>query len=95
MRRVDIAPVRSRSADIEIRADVAAFGARPNGSKAMPRNSLTRRLLRHLLLVSLAGCFLAVFSRGWDEWDEGKEPQPQPAPTPEPAQPARKGKTRG
>ncbi len=60
----------------------------------MPRNSLTRRLLRHLLLVSLAGCFLAVFSRGWDEWDEGKEPQPQPAPTPEPAQPARKGKTR-
>jgi hypothetical protein len=60
----------------------------------MPRNSLTRRLLRHLFLVSLAGCFLAVFSRGWDEWDGGKEPEPQPAPKPQPAQPARKGNTR-
>ncbi len=31
----------------------------------MPR-SLTKRLLRHLFLVSLASCLLAVFSRGWD-----------------------------
>jgi len=57
----------------------------------MPR-SLTRRLLRHLFLVSLASCLLAVFSRGWDEWDEKAnqepetklEPQKQ-APTTEPA----------
>ena len=59
----------------------------------MPRrNSLTRRLLRHLFLVSLASCLLAVFSRGWDEWDEDEGPKPQkPAPT---AGPARKGTTR-
>jgi hypothetical protein len=57
----------------------------------MPR-SLTRRLLRHLFLVSLASCVLAVFSRGWDEWDEKKaepEPEPQQAPPTEPV-PARK-----
>ncbi|HUK95842.1 MAG TPA: hypothetical protein VLU96_12440 [Gaiellaceae bacterium] len=64
----------------------------------MPRNSLTRRLVRHLFLVSLAGCFLAVFSRGWDEWDGGKDPDSQPLPAPKPtpqsAQPARKGKAR-
>ena len=61
----------------------------------MPRrNSLTRRLLRHLFLVSLAGCLLAVFSRGWDEWDEDEEPKPQkPAPSAG-VEPARKGKTR-
>jgi hypothetical protein len=54
----------------------------------MPR-SLTRRLIRHLFLVSLASCLLAVFSRGWDEWDEKARPEPelepQPAPTAEPA----------
>jgi hypothetical protein len=45
----------------------------------MPR-SLTRRLLRHLFLVSLASCMLAVFSRGWDEWDEKAKPEPEPEP---------------
>ena len=57
----------------------------------MPR-SLTRRLLRHLFLVSLASCMLAVFSRGWDEWDRAKaEPEPQPEPQQVPAaEPARK-----
>jgi hypothetical protein len=57
----------------------------------MPR-SLTRRLLRHLFLVSLASCMLAVFSRGWDEWDEKARPEPEPQPqqqTPVP-EPARK-----
>jgi hypothetical protein len=46
----------------------------------MPRRkSLIRRLLHHLLLVSLARTILTVLGRGraWDEWDEGKvEPQP-------------------
>ena len=59
----------------------------------MPR-SLTRRLLRHLFLVSLASCMLAVFSRGWDEWDEKAkpelEPEPQQASVPVEAAPARK-----
>ena len=59
----------------------------------MPRrNSLTRRLLRHLFLISLASCLLAVFGRGWDEWDEDEEPKPQkPAPN---AEPVRKSKGR-
>ena len=60
----------------------------------MPRrNSLTRRLLRHLLLVSLASCVLAVFGRGWDEWDERAKPEPEPVPEPQQApaaEPARK-----
>ena len=57
----------------------------------MPR-SLTRRLLRHLFLVSLASCMLAVFSRGWDEWDEKAtaEPEPQPQQAPPASEPARK-----
>ena len=58
----------------------------------MPR-SLTKRLLRHLFLVSLASCLLAVFSRGWDEWDERAKPEPEPAPEPQQAPapaPARK-----
>ena len=57
----------------------------------MPR-SLTRRLLRHLFLVSLASCMLAVFSRGWDEWDEKAtaEPEPEPQQAPPAAEPARK-----
>src|SRR5438132_5213220 len=58
----------------------------------MPR-SLTRRLLRHLLLVSLASCVLAVFSRGWDEWDQRAKPEPDPVPEPQQApaaEPARK-----
>jgi hypothetical protein len=57
----------------------------------MPR-SLTRRLLRHLFLVSLASCMLAVFSRGWDEWDEkaNSEPEPKPKQVPPSAAPARK-----
>ena len=63
----------------------------------MPR-SLTRRLIRHLFLVSLASCLLAVFSRGWDEWDEKARPEPeleaQPKPAPS-AEPTRKrGSTR-
>ena len=48
----------------------------------MPR-SLTRRLLRHLFLVSLASCVLAVFGRGWDEWDERANPEPHPKPEPQ------------
>jgi hypothetical protein len=58
----------------------------------MPR-SLTRRLLRHLFLVSLASCVLAVFSRGWDEWDERAKPEPHPQAEPQhapAAAPARK-----
>jgi hypothetical protein len=57
----------------------------------MPR-SLTRRLLRHLFLLSLASCMLAVFSRGWDEWDEKakSEPEPEPQQAPPAAEPARK-----
>ena len=44
----------------------------------MPRrNSLTGRLLRHLLLLSVASCVLNVFSRGWDEWDEKRLPEPK------------------
>jgi hypothetical protein len=49
----------------------------------MPR-SLTRRLLRHLFLISLASCMLAVFSRGWDEWDEKAKPEPEPEPQQQP-----------
>ena len=48
----------------------------------MPRrNSLTRRLLHHLLLISLARCLLTVLGRGraWDEWDDRGETEPQPA----------------
>ena len=48
----------------------------------MPRrNSLTRRFLHHLLLISLARSVLTLLGRGraWDEWDErGEEPQPEP-----------------
>jgi hypothetical protein len=59
----------------------------------MPR-SLTRRLLRHLFLISLASCMLAVFSRGWDEWDERAKPEPETKPEPQQqtpvAEPARK-----
>jgi hypothetical protein len=51
----------------------------------MPPRSLTRRLFRHLLLVSLASCVLAVFSRGWDEWDEKARPEPEVEPEPKPA----------
>jgi hypothetical protein len=59
----------------------------------MPR-SLTRRLLRHLFLVSLASCMLAVFSRGWDEWDEKAklEPEPEPQQQAPVVEPARKRK---
>jgi hypothetical protein len=61
----------------------------------MPPRSLTRRLIRHLLLLSLASCLLSVFSRGWDEWDEKAKPEPEPAPEAAPkvsstAQPAGK-----
>jgi hypothetical protein len=50
----------------------------------MPRrNSLIRRLFRHLLLISLASCLLAVFSRGWDEWDEKARPEPEPKTQPQ------------
>jgi hypothetical protein len=64
-----------------------------NGSKEMPpRNSLTKRLLHHLLLLSLARVMLAVVGRGraWDEWDgagavdDEREPAPAPAPTASP-----------
>jgi hypothetical protein len=49
----------------------------------MPRrNTLTGRLLRHLLLISVASCVLNVFSRGWDEWDERKLPEPKAEPEP-------------
>jgi hypothetical protein len=63
----------------------------------MPRNSLTRRLLRHLLLVSLASCVLGVFSRGWDEWDERATAEPEPerqAPRGEPAAAPKRRKRR-
>jgi hypothetical protein len=63
----------------------------------MPPRSLIRRLLRHLLLVSLASCLLAVFSRGWDEWDEKARPEPEPEAKPQPApagKPARRRRTR-
>ncbi|HEX8855216.1 MAG TPA: hypothetical protein VF752_06410, partial [Thermoleophilaceae bacterium] len=65
---------------IEIRADVAAH-RRPNEREhtAMPRrNSLTRRFLQHLLLISLARSILTVVGRGraWDEWDERKLVEP-------------------
>ena len=51
----------------------------------MPRrNTLTGRLLRHLLLLSVASCVLNVFSRGWDEWDEKKLPEPKAEPEPAP-----------
>jgi hypothetical protein len=53
----------------------------------MPR-SLIRRVLRHLFLISLASCMLAVFSRGWDEWDERAKPEPDPRPKPQAAPPA-------
>jgi hypothetical protein len=45
----------------------------------MPRrNSLTRRLLHHLLLISLARGILTVLGRGraWDEWDDRCEVEP-------------------
>ena len=45
----------------------------------MPRrNSLTRRVLQHLLLISLARTILTVLGRGraWDDWDEGKLVEP-------------------
>jgi hypothetical protein len=59
----------------------------------MPRrNSLTRRLLRHLFLASLASSVLAVFGRGWDEWDQ--KPLREPKPAPAPAAPRRGGKGR-
>ena len=41
----------------------------------MPRRkSLTRRLIQHLLLISLARTILTAIGRGraWDEWDERK-----------------------
>ena len=52
----------------------------------MPRrNTLTGRLLRHLLLISVASCVLNVFSRGWDEWDEKRKKYPEEQPKPAPA----------
>jgi hypothetical protein len=77
----------------EIRAEWRPSAPDQTGAKAMPRrNSLTRRLLRHLFLISLASCLLAVFGRGWDEWDEDEDPKPQkPAPN---AEPVRKSKGR-
>jgi len=61
----------------------------------MPRrNSLTRRLLRHLLLVSLASSVLAVFGRGWDEWDHKPLREAKPAPAPKAANPRRSSKGR-
>jgi hypothetical protein len=65
----------------------------------MPQRSLIRRLLRHLFLVSLASCLLAVFSRGWDEWDEKAKPEPEPEAEPQAApdatpKPARRRRTR-
>ena len=59
----------------------------------MPR-SLTRRLLRHLFLVSLASCILAVFSRGWDEWDEKANSEPEPEPQQQQQPPAVQGPAR-
>jgi hypothetical protein len=52
----------------------------------MPRrNTLTGRLLRHLLLISVASCVLNVFSRGWDDWDEKRKKYPEEQPKPAPA----------
>ena len=48
----------------------------------MPRRkSLTRRLIQHLLLISLARTVLTAFGRGraWDEWDVRKLDSPQTA----------------
>jgi hypothetical protein len=48
----------------------------------MPRRkSLTKRILQHLLLLSLARAILTVSGRGraWDEWDEQRYEDPQPA----------------
>jgi hypothetical protein len=53
----------------------------------MPRRkSLTRRLLRHVFLVSLASSVMTLLGRGWDEWDEDRLREPKPArkPTPKP-----------
>jgi hypothetical protein len=54
----------------------------------MPRRkSLTRRLLRHLFLVSLASSVMTLLGRGWDEWDEDRlrEPKPMRKPKPKPS----------
>ena len=54
----------------------------------MPRrNSLTRRLLRHLLLVSLVSGLLSVLGRRrpWDEWDGAGSLEDEPAPEVQPA----------
>jgi hypothetical protein len=49
----------------------------------MPRRkSVTRRLLRHLFLVSLASSVMAVLGRGWDDWDEDRLREPKPKPKP-------------
>src|SRR5215212_3191149 len=42
------------------------------------RKSLTRRLVHHLLLISLARAVLTVLGRGraWDDWDERKMVEP-------------------
>src|SRR3954469_1691457 len=48
----------------------------------MPRRkSLTRRLIQHLLLISLARTVLTAFGRGraWDEWDQRTLDAPQTA----------------
>ena len=58
-----------------------------------PRNSLTKRLLHHLLLLSFARVMLAVLGRrrAWDEWDaapareEKREARAAKAPTATPA----------
>jgi hypothetical protein len=65
-----------------------------------PRKSLTRRLLHHLFLVSLANGILAVLGRrsAWDEWDGARrlklddEPEAQPTPSARPV--AKRGTTR-
>src|SRR3954449_8230337 len=57
-------------------------GARRTGAKAMPRRkSFTRRLIQHLLLISLARTVLTAFGRGraWDEWDQRTLDAPQTA----------------
>src|SRR3954471_21114116 len=57
-------------------------GARRTGAKAMPRRkSFTRRLIQHLLLISLARTVLTAFGRGraWDEWDQRTLDSPQTA----------------
>jgi hypothetical protein len=54
----------------------------------MPRrNSLTRRLLRHLLLVSLVSGVLSVLGRRrpWDEWDGAGSLEDEPRPEAQPA----------